>query len=47
MSTAIVVMFSLEIAASLLLFGAQVIAEYERVGQKGPGREAKGMRTAP
>jgi YihY family inner membrane protein len=47
MSTAIVVMFSLEIAASLLLFGAQVIAEYERVGQKGPGREPKGMRTAP
>jgi YihY family inner membrane protein len=47
MSTAIVVMFSLEIAASLLLFGAQVIAEYERVGQQGPGREPKGMRTAP
>jgi YihY family inner membrane protein len=38
MSTAIVVMFSLEIAAALLLFGAQVIAEYERVGQgQGPG----------
>jgi uncharacterized BrkB/YihY/UPF0761 family membrane protein len=47
MSTAIVVMFSLEIAASLLLFGAQVIAEYERVGQKGHGEEPLPMRTAP
>ncbi|MES2151181.1 MAG: YihY/virulence factor BrkB family protein [Pseudomonadota bacterium] len=33
MSTAIVVMFSLEIGATLLLLGAQVIAEYERAGQ--------------
>ena len=32
MTTAIVVMFSLEIGATLLLFGAQVISEYERVG---------------
>ncbi len=32
MTTAIIVMFSLEIAATLLLLGAQVIAEYERVG---------------
>ncbi|OON63480.1 ribonuclease R [Massilia sp. KIM] len=32
MTTAIVVMFSLEIAATLLLLGAQTIAEYERVG---------------
>jgi len=47
MSTAIVVMFSLEIAASLLLFGAQVIAEYERVGQAGQGTEPKPLRTAP
>lgn len=31
MTTAIVVMFSLEIGATLLLFGAQVIAEYEKV----------------
>jgi len=48
MSTAIVVMFSLEIAATLLLFGAQVIAEYERVGQQGggKGREAVPLRTA-
>jgi YihY family inner membrane protein len=34
MTTAIVVMFSLEIAAALLLFGAQVISEYERVGTR-------------
>jgi YihY family inner membrane protein len=47
MSTAIVVMFSLEIAAALLLFGAQVIAEYERVGQGGAGREPKKMETRP
>jgi len=48
MSTAIVVMFSLEIAATLLLFGAQVIAEYERVGrQNGGGREPAPLRTAP
>jgi len=44
MSTAIVVMFSLEIAAALLLFGAQVIAEYERVGQS-PGREPEPLQT--
>jgi YihY family inner membrane protein len=47
MSTAIVVMFSLEIGAALLLFGAQVIAEYERVGQGGAGREPKKMETRP
>jgi hypothetical protein len=29
-------MFSLEIGATLLLFGAQVIAEYERVGRGKP-----------
>jgi YihY family inner membrane protein len=32
LTTAIVVLLSLEIAATLLLLGAQVIAEYERVG---------------
>jgi YihY family inner membrane protein len=47
MSTAIVVMFSLEIGAALLLFGAQVIAEYERVGQGGGGAEPKKMETRP
>jgi YihY family inner membrane protein len=48
MSTAIVVMFSLEIGAALLLFGAQVIAEYERVGQQGgAGSAPKKMETRP
>jgi len=48
MSTAIVVMFSLEIGAALLLFGAQVIAEYERVGQQGGAAgQAKKMETRP
>lgn len=32
LTTSIVVLLSLEIAATLLLFGAQVIAEYERIG---------------
>ena len=32
LTTAIIVLLSLEIAAALLLFGAQVIAEYERFG---------------
>jgi YihY family inner membrane protein len=40
MTTAIVVMFSLEIGATLLLFGAQVIAEYERVGRGRPEAHA-------
>jgi hypothetical protein len=47
MSTAIVVMFSLEIGAALLLFGAQVIAEYERAGQGGAAGEARRMETRP
>ena len=46
MTTAIVVMFSLEIAATLLLLGAQVIAEYERVGRGKPER-TRPMSTAP
>jgi YihY family inner membrane protein len=33
LTTAIVVLLSLEIGATLLLFGAQVIAEYERLGK--------------
>jgi YihY family inner membrane protein len=47
MTTAIVVMFSLEIGATLLLFGAQVIAEYERVGRERPGKPPQGMTTQP
>ncbi len=39
LTTAIAVMLSLEIAATVLLFGAQVISEYERV--------AKGKQDAP
>jgi membrane protein len=35
LTTAIVVLFSLEIAATLLLLGAQVISEYERIDKKG------------
>ncbi|MDB5748629.1 MAG: ribonuclease [Massilia sp.] len=46
MTTAIVVMFSLEIGATLLLFGAQVIAEYERVGRGKPERHPP-MTTTP
>ena len=40
LTTAIVVLLSLEIAAGLLLFGAQVIAEYERIGTKEGGSRA-------
>jgi len=47
MTTAIVVMFSLEIAATLLLLGAQVIAEYERVGQGLAGATPEPLRTVP
>jgi YihY family inner membrane protein len=41
LTTAIVVLFSLELAATLLLLGAQVISEYERIERKmeGPERE--------
>lgn len=35
LTTAIVVLFSLEIAAALLLLGAQVISEYERIERTG------------
>ncbi|HVE54534.1 MAG TPA: ribonuclease R, partial [Ramlibacter sp.] len=31
LTTSIIVLFSLEIAATLLLLGAQVISEYERI----------------
>jgi YihY family inner membrane protein len=50
MTTAIVVMFSLEIGATLLLMGAQVISEYERAGRErrsGEPRPAKPMVTRP
>jgi len=45
MTTAIVVMFSLEIGATLLLFGAQVISEFERVGRDEQFREPEPLTT--
>jgi membrane protein len=47
MTTAIVVMFSLEIGATLLLFGAQVISEFERAGRDQHDRAAQPMTTRP
>jgi len=45
MTTAIIVMFSLEIGATLLLFGAQVISEFERVGREPYRRTPQPMTT--
>jgi YihY family inner membrane protein len=45
LTTAIVVLLSLEIAATLVLFGAQVIAEYERLERGAGSGEPKPMRT--
>jgi membrane protein len=45
LTTSIVVLLSLEIAATLLLLGAQVIAEYERIGTKAQGAAPKPLRT--
>ena len=45
MTTAIVVMFSLEIGATLLLFGAQVISEFERAGRGLQDLPARPLRT--
>jgi len=44
LTTSIVVLLSLEIAATALLLGAQVISEYERVG-KGQDAPTKALRT--
>ena len=44
-TTAIVVLLSLEIAATLLLLGAQVISEYERIGVADPNAKPKVFRT--
>jgi YihY family inner membrane protein len=46
LTTAIVVLLSLEIAATLLLLGAQVISEYERIGVADLDREPAKFRTA-
>jgi membrane protein len=45
LATAIVVLLSLEVGAALLLLGAQVISEYERLGKPGAHRPPKPMRT--
>lgn len=42
-ATAVILLLSLEAAAVILLFGAQVISEYERINV--PGADAPGMRT--
>ena len=42
-----VVLLSLEIAATLLLFGAQVISEYERLGHASVALAEPGFTTAP
>lgn len=46
LTTAIVVLLSLEIAATLLLLGAQVISEYERVGRGEATKPEPGFTTA-
>ena len=46
LTTAIVVLLSLEIAATVLLFGGQVISEYERIGRESPDKEPIPMSTA-
>jgi membrane protein len=45
LTTSIVVLLSLEIAATLLLLGAQVIAEYERIGTKSQDAAPRHLRT--
>jgi YihY family inner membrane protein len=45
LTTAIVVLLSLELAATLLLLGAQVIAEFERLGTRAANAPPKPMRT--
>ena len=44
-TTAIVVLLSLEIAATLVLLGAQVISEFERIGTSEQHAPAQSMRT--
>ena len=46
LTTAIVVLLSLEVGATLLLFGAQVISEYERIGRGAGARPEPGFTTA-
>ena len=44
LTTSIVVLLSLELAATLVLLGAQVISEYERLGTAGQDQPAKPVR---
>ena len=46
LTTAIIVLLSLELAATLLLLGAQVISEYERIGTGKQDAQAEPMRTS-
>ena len=46
LTTAIAVLLSLDIAATLLLLGAQVISEYERIGSGNHDRQPKPLRTS-
>ena len=45
LATAIAGLLSLEIAATLLLFGAQVIADYERIGTPDADAPPRSLRT--
>ena len=45
LTTSIAVLLTLEIAATLLLLGAQVIAEYESIGTKAQGKAPAPLRT--
>ena len=45
LATCIVVLLSLEIAATVLLPGAQVIAEYERIGTRSQEAAPRPLRT--
>jgi YihY family inner membrane protein len=45
LTTAIIVLLSLEIAATLLLYGAQVISEYERLAREPVEVKPKPLRT--
>lgn len=47
LTTAIVVLLSLEIGATLLLLGAQVISEYERLGKESASAPPESLHTDP
>lgn len=47
LTTAIVVLLSLEVAATLLLYGGQVISEYERIGREPIEQAPQPASTAP